>query len=512
MTQPPEKKKARRRNSDEAKKKASKKKASSKKGQGAKTGAKARWSGKKKKTERLRQEASAKAERKERKEARRSEHGSEGQRGEGQRGEERRDNGPEGRRDRSAQQRGGRRRTGDARPFDGPPRQHPPRPEGPRRALTNQGGAVSAHGDKELSALFRRALERSSEDLDTLTHGFHTYPARMHPGIAEEILAGTGKGSVLDPFCGSGTVLIEAQAAGRECTGTDLNPLAVRLARVKTRAPQQQLRHDFEDTLRAIAEASEERVRNRTEVRADLHPSVAQRWQGHILKELAGLREEIAGAPEEHRLSLEMVFSAIVVKFSNQKADTSGEMVKRRLRKGLPTEFFLRKGLELAERWQALGDLRPPRAAVHHGDIRRLPEVVPGPFDLILTSPPYGGTYDYVDHHALRYPWLGIDSRRMQRDEIGARRHLKGSDALARWDEEFLAALRSMATVLSDGGLIVLLQGDAQVRGRRIDAEEQVARLASQAGLRLVAAASQPRPDYTGGPARREHLLGLQHR
>ena len=39
---------------------------------------------------------------------------------------------------------------------------------------------------------------------------------------------------VLDPFCGSGTVLVEAMIAGRRAVGTDLNPLAVRLARLKT--------------------------------------------------------------------------------------------------------------------------------------------------------------------------------------------------------------------------------------------------------------------------------------
>ena len=57
--------------------------------------------------------------------------------------------------------------------------------------------------------------------------------ARMHPQTAGRLVrAATERGAlVLDPLCGSGTVLVEAMIAGRRGAGTDLNPLAERLAR-----------------------------------------------------------------------------------------------------------------------------------------------------------------------------------------------------------------------------------------------------------------------------------------
>lgn len=61
----------------------------------------------------------------------------------------------------------------------------------------------------------------------------HPFPARMAPDIAQEFLAACGNGGrVLDPMCGSGTVLRAAVEAGLDCTGVDIDPLAVLMTRV----------------------------------------------------------------------------------------------------------------------------------------------------------------------------------------------------------------------------------------------------------------------------------------
>lgn len=66
----------------------------------------------------------------------------------------------------------------------------------------------------------------------------HPYPARFIPDIPRELISGLGcdKGAViLDPFCGSGTTLLEAQRAGFESVGIDLNPIACLISSVKTK-------------------------------------------------------------------------------------------------------------------------------------------------------------------------------------------------------------------------------------------------------------------------------------
>lgn len=69
----------------------------------------------------------------------------------------------------------------------------------------------------------------------SLRHTLHPFPARMAPEIALEVLSSLPTGStILDPMCGSGTVLREALRYGHAGIGLDLDPLAVLISRVAT--------------------------------------------------------------------------------------------------------------------------------------------------------------------------------------------------------------------------------------------------------------------------------------
>lgn len=68
-------------------------------------------------------------------------------------------------------------------------------------------------------------------------HGLHKYPAKFIPHFPEWALRYLGKHGrkrILDPYCGSGTTLIEAGLLGHECYGTDISPLAVVISKAKT--------------------------------------------------------------------------------------------------------------------------------------------------------------------------------------------------------------------------------------------------------------------------------------
>lgn len=74
---------------------------------------------------------------------------------------------------------------------------------------------------------------------DTITHATHTahkYPAKFIPQIpswAIKNLMPRGRGTVLDPFCGSGTTLVEAGRNGHKAIGADISPLAALMTRAK---------------------------------------------------------------------------------------------------------------------------------------------------------------------------------------------------------------------------------------------------------------------------------------
>ena len=393
-----------------------------------------------------------------------------------------------------------------------------------RRGLTNVGGPIDPGGATEAAESLARVLEAAQgDDTDRLTHGFHAYPARMHGGLAAAAIDRFSKDAehVLDPFCGSGTVLVEAMVAGRRSRGVDLNPIAVRVAGVKTERRSAVERDRFAAIVDAIAEASKARVDARAPAMAPLSEHERRDFEVHVLKELAGLWDEI-GKVElvADRRALEVLFSSIVVKFSNRRAETSSATTPKRIGKGVPTSFFARKGDELVRRWAALDhactalhrDVHRPR--IVEGDATDLRATLPPDYraDLVLTSPPYGGTYDYAEHHALRMAWLGLSPIRLRRDELGSRRELSSGDrASARWDAEVAKILRAIAGVLADEGRALLWVGDAEVGGQRIDALAQLQRIAPASGLQVIAWASQPRLDFRGGSPRAETLALLVH-
>lgn len=75
-----------------------------------------------------------------------------------------------------------------------------------------------------------------NSDTKTYTHCFHSYPAMMIPQVAGLLIERYGKKAkqLFDPYCGTGTTLVEANLRNINAIGTDLNPLARLIARSKT--------------------------------------------------------------------------------------------------------------------------------------------------------------------------------------------------------------------------------------------------------------------------------------
>ncbi len=412
-------------------------------------------------------------------------------------------------------------RSADPKPKPDAPRQKTrairPAPQA-RRALTNVGGATRLEGDPADAAMLAHALDVASsstaeEAARAHVHGFHSYPARMHPDTAQRLIEALSRPGerVLDPFCGSGTVLVEARLARRAAIGVDANPLAVRLARLKVQDSTPGERERLVAAAREVASAADERRTARAGPSHRYGPEDVALFEPHVLLELDGLRvglDRLAGhGADALRADLELVLSAILTKLSRRTSDTSEHELPRRIAAGYPARLFIRKAEELAQR---LADVAAPLSAsppafIEEGDARVLRGVEPGSVHLAVTSPPYPGVYDYLAHHEARLRWLRLRSARFEQDEIGARRHLDplGPDAgRVRWREELGGVLVALARVLRSGAPLVLLLADSVVAGAPVYAVDVVRAAASGARFAVRAVASQPRPHFHRPTAR----------
>ena len=420
-----------------------------------------------------------------------------------------------------------------------------------RRSLTNVGGATETSGDPAVSAALVEALAVASsvgDDGVTSTdaegealarahvHGFHTYPARMHPMTAKRLVEtfSEPEATVLDPFAGSGTVAVEARLAGRRAIAADLNPLAVRLTERKVMPATALHREALATGAREVAAVADHRRVQKRGASRRYGPEDVALFDPHVLLELDGLRVGIdtlwarggIGPASQAAVArdLELVLSSILVKLSRKTSDTSSTVRPQRIAAGFPSRLFVRKTEELV---RALGAVAPllaaaPPALVIEDDARSLLAVPTGSVDLVVTSPPYPGVYDYVEHHALRLRWLRLEKVRFEAAEIGAKRrsaNIAPSQAMARWCEELSAILRSIARVLRPGGRAVILMADSAFGHIPVRCEEILPSLGGVLGLTLVARASQPRPHFHAATARafvqaprREHAIVLERR
>ena len=81
-------------------------------------------------------------------------------------------------------------------------------------------------------------------------HRWFRYREGFSPAILDKL---NGHRRVFDPFCGCGTTLIEAKRRGGRAVGTDVNPLAIFVAKVKTRNYRHKDRDSFEIWARRAA-------------------------------------------------------------------------------------------------------------------------------------------------------------------------------------------------------------------------------------------------------------------
>jgi DNA modification methylase len=299
-------------------------------------------------------------------------------------------------------------------------------------------------------------------------HGLHPYLGKFPPQLAEALIRRhcPAGGLVLDPFCGSGTTLVEAVGLGRDAVGCDISGFNALLAREKTREHDAvQIAAGLEETL-ARAEL---RLAEKGEPAGV--PAHLAEWYGEdARRELLAYRRAIEpGTAWAGLASLVLTRAARSARLVRHDAlDAAREPVRepywchKHRRTCLPTtgalRFLRRYSNDVAARIEAFSVLRPPgvRADVHHLDVRDLG--LDRPADAVVTSPPYAGVIDYHDQHAYAYALLELVPR--SEAEIGSRSRGSSARAVRAYSDDMVAALSTAAACLRPGAPFAIVVND----------------------------------------------------
>ena len=313
---------------------------------------------------------------------------------------------------------------------------------------------------------------------------------------------------------GSGTVALEAVRAGRPFVGFDIVGPAIEIAWARTRVWHPDQCRAFEKASFAVAERawsdSEEQ-----ELSLPAWTMQEREWYDpHTLREIGALYQRIHAEDDPNRRLMKVVLASLLVRLSRQVSDSMVKMdiYHRPKPRHATFRWFREKTAELTKGLlQLSSNLYKRKVAYLEPELKRedarKAEVAKGSVDLLLTSPPYAGTYDYTWHQDRRYGIFNTEKAFPVTREIGSRR-AQGRGYVA----DLKAVLARFSPAMSPAGRMILLIGDGVVGETPVKADEMVPKIAAEIGWTVKAGASQHRRDWSGGPDRREHLLLLERK
>ena len=334
---------------------------------------------------------------------------------------------------------------------------------------------------EELATFFDRLHEvRGRQDV---THGAHPYPAKFIPQIPQQLIStfSSPGDTVLDPMCGSGTTLVEANLMGRSALGVDVNPISTLISRVKTRP----LTIEQLESVNAAANALE---RNSTPIEMTIpdFPNREHWFYPDVAQELASLLAYVDRLQDDAARDFwRCTFSAIVVSVSNQDSETRWSRVDRAIDRVEVRRRFLRHLREDMRRNVELAALTKATSTVVLGDARDIP-FLSDSVDLVVTSPPYANSHDYYLYNKLRMYWLGYDVKATQKAEFGSRnKHSDQKQEISEYEAAMTSVLLECRRVMRSGKRLCLVVGDAVVRGQFFDMGTIIPGLGDKTGFAL---------------------------
>lgn len=259
-----------------------------------------------------------------------------------------------------------------------------------------------------------------TRDVNTHTHGFHKYPAKFIPHIPKwaitKYLNGDKDKFILDPFCGSGTTLVESVLSGYNAIGIDIDPLSAMISRVKTtRVDKCELEKISSWLIKEINDKRKGTFKPECE-------TLDHWFTNDAIKKLSTIRTSLNGIPEIFGNSkkvkdiqdlLLICFSSIIRRVSNadnesQKTYVSHTKIKQ------PEEvnslFFSQLNL-FVERAKVFSETTNPSVkskVVISSSAASLEKNLKGQkIDLAITSPPYIKAIDYIYNQMVELFWIG---------------------------------------------------------------------------------------------------------
>ena len=282
------------------------------------------------------------------------------------------------------------------------------------------------------------------KDPKYVTHGLHPYKGKFYPQLAKGLINLSGLrpgGKIFDPFCGSGTTLLEGYLNGFQTFGCDFHPLAAKIAKAKVEildVNPDVVREAVGTLVKRIEQAPNRLPEEREQLYEHCLDEIDRWFPTPVTYKLNWLLRSIRTVSEGViRDFLEVVLSSIIREVSQQEPDDLRiRKRKKPIQDGNVFGLYLDAldvQYERIERFWSVRGYSPSKfkpCKIVEGDSRKASTLdqlglKDSSIDLILTSPPYATALPYIDTDRLSLLVLfGMDAssrRPIEQDLVGSR-------------------------------------------------------------------------------------------